>query len=85
MLFPDANPGRRGEKPSTNRLSYGTAIADYKLSRLFIFDTDAALGSSHRVDIGSVVDVSEVHAASSFRVPYPPPLDLLDCNIREYI
>jgi hypothetical protein len=28
MLCPDANPGRRGEKPATNRLSYGTAKAD---------------------------------------------------------
>jgi hypothetical protein len=26
MLCPDANPGHRGEKPATNRLSYGTAI-----------------------------------------------------------
>jgi hypothetical protein len=25
MLYPDANPGRRGGKPATNRLSYGTA------------------------------------------------------------
>jgi hypothetical protein len=25
MLWPDANPGRRGGKPTTNRLSYGTA------------------------------------------------------------
>jgi hypothetical protein len=24
MLCPDANPGRRGGKPATNRLSYGT-------------------------------------------------------------
>jgi hypothetical protein len=24
--FPDANPGRRGGKPATNRLSYGTAM-----------------------------------------------------------
>jgi hypothetical protein len=23
---PDANPGRRGGKPTTNRLSYGTAL-----------------------------------------------------------
>jgi hypothetical protein len=23
---PDANPGRRGEKPATNRLGYGTAL-----------------------------------------------------------
>jgi hypothetical protein len=25
MLCPDANPGRRGGKPATNRFSYGTA------------------------------------------------------------
>jgi hypothetical protein len=24
---PDANPGRRGGKPATNRLSYGTALS----------------------------------------------------------
>jgi hypothetical protein len=24
--FPDANPCRRGEKPATNRLNYGTAL-----------------------------------------------------------
>jgi hypothetical protein len=28
MLCPDANPGRRGGKPATYRLSYGTANAD---------------------------------------------------------
>jgi hypothetical protein len=26
-FFPDANPGRRGGKPASNRLSYGTAFA----------------------------------------------------------
>jgi hypothetical protein len=26
MLCPDANPNRRGGKPGTNRLSYGTAF-----------------------------------------------------------
>jgi hypothetical protein len=26
MLCPDANPGSRGGKPATNRLSYGTAL-----------------------------------------------------------
>jgi hypothetical protein len=26
MLWPDANPGRRGGNPATNRLSYGTAM-----------------------------------------------------------
>jgi hypothetical protein len=25
MFYPDANPGRRGEKPASNRLSYGMA------------------------------------------------------------
>jgi hypothetical protein len=29
MLCPDANPGRRGGKPATNRLSYGTANLIY--------------------------------------------------------
>jgi hypothetical protein len=28
MLCPHANPGRRGGKPSTNRLSYGTAFSE---------------------------------------------------------
>jgi hypothetical protein len=27
---PDANPGRRGGKPATNRLSYGTATLEEK-------------------------------------------------------
>jgi hypothetical protein len=32
---PDANPGRRGGKPATNRLSYGTVPAlDYYTSHL---------------------------------------------------
>jgi hypothetical protein len=26
MTWPDANPGRRGEKPMTNRLNYGMAF-----------------------------------------------------------
>jgi hypothetical protein len=26
MRCPDANPGSRGEKPASNRLSYGTAL-----------------------------------------------------------
>jgi hypothetical protein len=26
MFCPDENPGRRGGKPATNRLSYGTAM-----------------------------------------------------------
>jgi hypothetical protein len=28
MLCPDANPSRRGGKPATNRLSYGTALSN---------------------------------------------------------
>jgi hypothetical protein len=31
MLCPDANPGRCGGKPATNRLSYGTALK-YRVS-----------------------------------------------------
>jgi hypothetical protein len=31
MLCPDANPGRHGGKPATNRLSYGTALYLYIL------------------------------------------------------
>jgi hypothetical protein len=31
---PDANPGRRCEKPATNRLSYGTAIKDIYFTSL---------------------------------------------------
>jgi hypothetical protein len=27
ILCPNANPGRRGGKPATNRLSYGTALS----------------------------------------------------------
>jgi hypothetical protein len=39
MLCPDANPGRRGGKTATNRLSYGTAylrrlVAGFQTQRL---------------------------------------------------
>jgi hypothetical protein len=34
MLCPDTNPGRRGGKPATNRLSYGTAIS-YAVTKEF--------------------------------------------------
>jgi hypothetical protein len=33
---PDANPGRRGGKPATNRLSYGTALPRYPLDRRLV-------------------------------------------------
>jgi hypothetical protein len=36
------------------------------LSKQFIARIDSALGPLHRVDVGSVADVSEVHAASVF-------------------
>jgi hypothetical protein len=29
MVCPDADPGRRGGKPATNSLSYGTALLEY--------------------------------------------------------
>jgi hypothetical protein len=31
MLCPDANPGRRGGKSATNRLSYGTPQSDFDI------------------------------------------------------
>jgi hypothetical protein len=34
MPCPDANPGRRGGKPATNRLSYGTAYLEIFLTAL---------------------------------------------------
>jgi hypothetical protein len=42
-------------------------IIGFRLSRWFISDIDSALRSSHHVDVVSVADVSEVHAASIFR------------------
>jgi hypothetical protein len=34
VLCPDVNPGRRGGKPSTNGLSYGTAFKNVKKIKL---------------------------------------------------
>jgi hypothetical protein len=31
---PDANPGRRGGKPASNRLSYGTAMLHIKETKI---------------------------------------------------
>jgi hypothetical protein len=42
-------------------------ISDFRLSRWFI-DVYSELGCLHRVDVSSVADVSEVHAAAMFRV-----------------
>jgi hypothetical protein len=36
--------------------------------RWFIADADLAFGSLHRVEVGSVADVSDSHAASNFKV-----------------
>jgi hypothetical protein len=33
MICPDANPGHRGGKPATNRLSYGTAWVKLSLQK----------------------------------------------------
>jgi hypothetical protein len=41
---------------------------DFMISQWFIADVDGALGSLHCVSMGSVADISEVHAASIFRV-----------------
>jgi hypothetical protein len=40
----------------------------FKLSQRFIANADFALGYLHRVDVSSVPDVSDVHAASIFRI-----------------
>jgi hypothetical protein len=37
MTSPGAKPGRRGEKPAINRLSYGTAIIAINLSFILSF------------------------------------------------
>jgi hypothetical protein len=52
MLCPDANPGRRGGKPATNRLSYGTAIPT-TLSR-------ANLSTGNKYLLNSKVDSTTV-------------------------
>jgi hypothetical protein len=39
MLRPDANPGRRGGKPATNRLSYGTALTSHSIGQISCLET----------------------------------------------
>lgn len=41
---------------------------DYGLLQWFIFDVDSANRPLHSVNVGSIVDVSEVHAAPTFRI-----------------
>jgi hypothetical protein len=40
----------------------------YRLFRWFIVDVDFANRPLHRVNVGSIVNVSEVHAAPTFRI-----------------
>jgi hypothetical protein len=42
-------------------------LPDFKLSRWFIENTDPAVRCWHRVDVGSVANVSEENAVSIFR------------------
>jgi hypothetical protein len=44
------------------------SIIDFRFSRLLIHDVGSVHRSLHRVDVGSVADVSEIHASSIFRV-----------------
>jgi hypothetical protein len=53
---------------SSNRLGKLMDLTDFRLSQWFIVDVDSACGSLHHVDVGSVAKLSEVHAASIFRV-----------------
>jgi hypothetical protein len=50
---------------------------DYMLSWWFIVDVDSILGISHCVDEDSVADISNVHAASIFRVEM--------CTVDEFV
>jgi hypothetical protein len=42
--------------------------ANFRLLLLLIIEVNSILGLLHRVDVGDVSDVSEVHAASTLRV-----------------
>jgi hypothetical protein len=51
---------------SLNTKKDNRPVTDFRLSRLFIVDVDSALECLHRVDVGCIATVSEVHAASIF-------------------
>jgi hypothetical protein len=53
---------------------------DFRLPRWLITDVNSVLGLLHRVLVGDVVDVSEVHAASIFRVKVSYILSIDVCN-----
>jgi hypothetical protein len=60
MLFPDANPGRRGGKPATNRLSYGTAFPiNYSL---IITSSDTELAQSDVRLLNCILQVPGLNA-----------------------
>jgi hypothetical protein len=52
----------------SNVLSTKQGVTHFRLSRCFVDDIDSALGPLYGVEVGSVADVSIVHAASIFRV-----------------
>jgi hypothetical protein len=52
------------------------------MQQLFITIVDSALASLHRVDLGSVADVSEVHAASTFKVEVIEVSEFINANGR---
>jgi hypothetical protein len=43
-------------------------ISDFRLLQWLITDVNSVLWLLHRVDVGNVADISEVHAASIFRI-----------------
>jgi hypothetical protein len=43
-------------------------LTNFRLLQWFIVDVDSALGILHHVDVGSAANISEVHAASRFRI-----------------
>jgi hypothetical protein len=58
MLCPDANPGRRGGKPATYRLSYGTAFAD---SNILILAITKLLVRIVLIQYATYINVTSLH------------------------
>jgi hypothetical protein len=48
-------------------VSVSAVSSDFRLPWRFVFDAKSVIGSLHSMDVGSVADVSEIHAASIFR------------------
>jgi hypothetical protein len=51
---------------------------------LRLTDVESVLGSLHRVDVGSIPDVSEVHPASIFRVAMHADAHVLPTQVYNY-